>query len=321
MHRQSYNRGRQQQWHQSPPQRGPKQGEVHSQTPSRSPPGMSHLQWSPKLWVWRQAVTLLFQLPSTRVTPRIPREGVHLTQLGIALMYTMRCSHSWEPTVDAHPRAQHRSWCGLTSGTWMIWVIHHNCPLTLPASLNSLKMPPMSEVMLEVCLPPQPHALLKGTRWPCQRGRATSSALQMPGKPDPSQIPPHLPALQQPVDPNPNTTPHQTQSNSQRTGWGHIPWGWGNHPTGGQSSLCTGGAQVSSPPPLYCIWQRCGFPASHSPSWKIGMVGSSPKPQCPMPQQFSATWGPWGLPGHPWDEERENPGPSQSPAELFQMVW
>ena len=37
MHRHSYSRGRQQQWSQSPLQRGTTPSEVHSQTPSRSP--------------------------------------------------------------------------------------------------------------------------------------------------------------------------------------------------------------------------------------------------------------------------------------------
>ena len=173
--------------------------------------------------------------------------------------------------LSAHPRAQHRSWCSLTSQTWMIWVMHHNCPLTGLASSNSLKMPLMSMVMLGVHLPPCPHALLNDPRQPCWRGRAASGTLQMPGEPDQSLVPPHLPGLQLPVEPNPNTTPCWTQSDSQRTGSAHTAWGWGvplfvlGVCKWAPHDLCTASGQETC----------CRFLATQSPNQNIGMVESS----------------------------------------------
>ena len=131
-----------------------------------------------------------------------------------------------------------------------------NCPLTWLASLNSLKMPLMSEVMLRAHLSLWPHTLLYNLRWPCQRGRATSGTLLLLGKRDPNLVPPLLPGLQLPVEPGPNATPCWTQSNGQRTGSGCMLQGWENHLTGGQSSsLCTGSVQ-NSPWPSYSCWPR-----------------------------------------------------------------
>ena len=66
--------------------------------------------------------------------------------------------------------------------------------------------------------------------------------------------------------------------------------------------------------------QAVGFqlPATQAKNQDGGIL---PQPQNPMPQQFHATWRPWGLLVHLWDEEREKPGLSQSPANLFQKVW
>ena len=69
---------------------------------------------------------------------------------------------------------------------------------------------------------PWSYVLLYDLRGQCQRGRATSGTLQLTGEPDPSPMMSHLPGLQLQVEPNQNTTPCQTQWNSQMTGSGHM---------------------------------------------------------------------------------------------------
>ena len=83
------------------------------------------------------------------------------------------------------------------------------------------------------------------------------------------------------------------------------------------------GVQVSSPQPLYSSWPRDRVWVSSllQPMLKNKDGGILPQPQCSMLQWFPVTWGLQGLLGHLWGEERKNPGPSQSPAELFWLVW
>ena len=167
-HRQSYSGDRQQQWHQSPPQSGPMQDGAHYQMPSRSPPRVSHL--------WQSCHTLNMEKSGCIALPAVLNhnhtknpKGKEFAWLSKDLLQcTPQGAHIHRnQTLSAHPKAQHRSWFNLTSQTWMIWVMDNNCLLTWPASSDGLKIPLMSEVMLKVCLPQQPHALLNDLRWPC----------------------------------------------------------------------------------------------------------------------------------------------------------
>ena len=93
MWRHSYIGGRQQQC-QSLPQRGQTQGELHSKTPSRSPSRIP-----PCSQCGDEQLHHSSSCPQLQAHQESPGEGVHLTQPGIALMCTARCSYSWEPTV------------------------------------------------------------------------------------------------------------------------------------------------------------------------------------------------------------------------------
>ena len=244
-----------------------------------------------------------------------------LTQSRNALMCTTRCSHSWVSTVKCSPKSPAQRLVSLTSWTWMIWAMHLNCPLTWLAFLNGLEMPPMSEVMLRVCLPLWPHALLYYLRQLFWGGRVSSDALQLAGEPDQSLALPHLPSLQLPVETNPNTTLCWTQLNSQRTGSGQTSWGWGNHPIGGQSSS-TRGMQVSSPQPLYSSRQRNRLWVSSllQPKQKLGWWDLPPA-SVPYAATISCHLETSRGSQDTWEKRKRDPGPSQFPAELFQMVW
>ena len=276
----SCSRGRQQQQHQSPPQRNPMQGGAHSQTPTRSPPGMFYLQQSCHTLSMEMNGYITLPAALNHSHTRNPQGKQFTWPSQELLQCTPWGAHIHEnQLLRAQPRAQHRSWCGLTSQAWMIWVMHHICLLTWSASSNGLKMPPISKVMLEVCQPLQPCTLLNDLRWQCWRGRATKGALQMPGEQDPSQASSHLLGPQLQVEPNPK--PHHARPDLMAKGLGQGI----HHEDEGHTQLVATvhlfvpGVHKWSPH-LLCITfgqeTGCRFLVPHSHSQKIGMWDPPP---------------------------------------------
>ena len=112
-HRCSYSRGRQQQWSQSLPQRGPLLSEAHSWTPSRS---LSRPPCSQLRDKWQHH------------SSSCPQWQPHQQEsLGKELVWPSTNSHCRNQLKYAHPRVPHRSRCSLTSSARMILSILCNC--------------------------------------------------------------------------------------------------------------------------------------------------------------------------------------------------
>ena len=171
-------------------------------------------------------------------------EGVDLTWPEITLMITTGHSHSPQESMVKCP-CRTPKW----KQVWFDLADDLGDALQLPNDLAGFLEWPEDAIneWHDAQSPSTPclHALLCNLRWPCQRRRVTCGTLLLLEKPDWSLVPLHPLGLQLPGESHPHVTPCQTWWNGQRTGLGHTPWEWGNHPTGDQSSYlcrgCTGG--------------------------------------------------------------------------------
>ena len=220
--RHSYSRGRQQ-WHQSPPRRGPTQDRVHSRTPSRRSP--RHVSPSLSLSYPQhrdQVVKLLSQLPLPGATPARASRGRSWSwpRPEITLVCTTWCSHSPEQsTVECLPRSP--TWKHVCSSILqMILAMHHNCLLMWP---EFLEWPEDATNewgdVLEPIYPLWLHVLLYNlmTTMPKREGNQQCSTTAGKARPKSGTASSIRSTAASGARPE-YMTPYQTQSNGQRTG-------------------------------------------------------------------------------------------------------